>query len=200
MLNWEQAFVDAVAQRGCVDQDALKIANNAAHCDPVESAQVLLEGPLAGVQRVHHAWVRSILDYAVEDQATDQEKVLGIMEQHACCLQKKALALKVFYRYLVPDRIELALEHVWGVSNVVWRMVSPRDSGLMYYTKRSVLCYAYVRMLGWWMHHENADVVDVMDVFYSHMKQGMRTGQGVRVIMQRVLSTLDRPDKREQGE
>ena len=185
--SWEEVFAQCVGKSATVNEDMLKKASALAGCDAVESAQILLEGPLAGVRRVHRSWEK-VLCGDVPQAAQTYDKVMGLLEPYMCFLMERKSTVFAFHNYLVPERLEVAVEHIWKVTDATWSAVAPMDAGVEFYTKRGVVGYAYGHTLLWWYAHQDADFCAVMDTLHRTAKQGMRFGRMARSGLRQILS------------
>lgn len=179
--------MQSVCQNAEVNEESLKQACTAAQCDAVETAQILMEGPLAGVRRVHRSWEKTLKDDGTIATKT-YDKVMAVLEPYMFFLMERSGAVFAFHKYLVPERLEVAAEHVWKVADATWRVVAPMDVGVEFYTKRGVVGYAYGHTLLWWSAHQDADFCAVMDMLHQTAKKGMRFGRMARSGLRYMLS------------
>ena len=146
-----------------------------------------MEGVLAGVRRVHRFWESQLCDGASHATQT-YDKVIAVLEPYMFYLWEKKATVFAFHNYLVPERLEVAVEHVWKVADATWAIVEPMDAGVEFYTKRGVVGYAYGHTLLWWSSHHDADFCAVMDTLHRTAQQGMRFGRMARSGLRQILS------------
>ena len=102
-------------------------------------------------------------------------------------LLERKNAVFAFHEYLVPEHIDVALEHVWRAADAAIDCVGAPEFGLAHYTKRAVMSYAYGQTLLWWSRHQSADFCDLMSELHRSVQQGMRGGSAVKTYIRRFM-------------